>query len=310
MVVLYSPRLRSVLTHIWKTYDFEFVENLLDIEGWGTKFNGSFFDLSEKEGFVSFTNKDYDVNSKEDSDSLFSTESGPWKNSKSCVIKVGRLVRNLLEDYNVEVSDKDIEKFTYVFKSLSDVKLEFKLVSGKEIEDIYRNNHVGGSCMSGSPKRYFEIYSDNPDVCKLLVLYRGKIVVGRALIWKLHNVGESCRSDIKDKKRIMDNIYVSEEHLKEAFFIWMKSQGDVFHLAKNEKYDNKLSVKVKNKKYEKYPYFDTLIKYDYHNGLLFNYYDDCVPSIELKSTGGGYSAINTRFNAFKNRIIHFLFDRE
>ena len=104
-----------------------------------------------------------------------------WKQTRN-PIRVGRIIRAILTSAKETVTDQEIEEFVNQFKSswdiMNDAFLKFDIVSGKDIAYWYnyeryesRDSTLGSSCMSDVPDKYFKIYTKNPEVCQLVVLF-------------------------------------------------------------------------------------------------------------------------------------------
>jgi len=153
--------------------------------------------LFEAEGNKTIINKDALELSDENDIKLWTTNRNP--------IKIGRLVRALFRSGNITTTDREIELFVNKYKSaidiINDAFLKFDIVEGDEISRLYDvdnyesdNGSLGSSCMCEVPRSYFEIYVDNPSVCRMVVLYtddgqitNGKYtsdkICGRAILW-------------------------------------------------------------------------------------------------------------------------------
>lgn len=131
--------------------------------------------------------------------------------------KVGRVVRNILNDVKSTATDYDVEKFVNVYKSASEmVKNRFKnfrIVNGDDIHKFYRyetyasrNGSLGKSCMREASPERTSLYTTNPDKCSLVILVdkfeNGKptTIKGRALLWN----GD-------DGEKLMDRIYTNKD---------------------------------------------------------------------------------------------------
>jgi hypothetical protein len=67
------------------------------------------------------------------------------------------------------------------------------------------------SCRSSSSQVFFDIYTENKDVCRLLVLSDpDDLVVGRVLIWKISSISDE---ELKDAEYFMDRIYTIDDSI-------------------------------------------------------------------------------------------------
>jgi hypothetical protein len=203
-------------------------------------------------------------------------------------MKIGRFARALLtntevinsldpDDYDltkIEFTDKEYEDFVNLYKSTF-VKLntKFELVSGQRIKECYdvdnykyeSRGQLGNSCMKlDSCQEYFGIYTENPDVCRLLVLFDGDKILGRAIVWKLDK--SPCKSQY-----FMDRVYTSSDSDvikfnnycdKEGWMRKYKNNCDnldsYYFIYKGETIMGEISVKLRNAEFDKYPFVDTL----------------------------------------------------
>lgn len=196
----------------------------------------------------------------------------------SANIKIGRFVRKVVDLYIESLpenskkkfiyNDSDIETFTNRFKACYDAKLvnTFEVVTGKSIEFWYNNKNylkveknsvLMNSCMRYAKcTKYFKMYSENPEVCSLLILRdktQAEKIVGRALIWTLEN-GE----------KYLDRVYTVLQSDAILFTTYAKEKLGINLTYANQSSLNRtkeLSVKVA-KTYDKYPYMDTFIYKD------------------------------------------------
>lgn len=209
---------------------------------------------------------------------LKNNEPGFWTQSRN-PIKIGRFIRQVFPG---KYSDVDIEKFVNEFKSSNEKDLQkFILVEGEDIAKYYWHENykemagdLGRSCMAR--KKYFNIYTQNPEVCRLLVLLEDGKVIGRSLIWKLdRNNGES------EIEYFMDRQYTIEQSDVIKFTNYAKENGWAYKTYNNHhSYSNvtylgremncEMVVKVEKKDYDEYPYMDTFKRFAPVTGELFN----------------------------------------
>jgi hypothetical protein len=234
-------------------------------------------------------------------------DTGKWLRDGRQEMKPAKLARKLLiEDKNTDLDATDFEKFANAVKSYVSVlgdddgngkNIQFKLVTGDDIRYYYyygnyselmgKDSNLWGSCMrSEDCQEYFDIYTENAEVCSLLVaLDNAENVLGRALVWTF-----------KDGKRGMDTIY-AHESLFESFITWavdnqayykdrQSCHHQCFDRLNRERVDYTPYVQLKKWRFSNYPYMDTLsILTEY--GVLQNENPSCDWKI-LRDTGGGY----------------------
>ncbi len=223
-------------------------------------------------------------------------------------VKLGRLVNALLPG---KYTSKDIEEFTNKFKAtLSNQGERFEEVSGEEINHWYNADNykemsgtLGNSCMARK-SGLFKIYTENPDVCKMLILVEDDKLIGRALVWKLSSITVYGK-DPKQDSWFMDRQYTIKDSDVEKFRNYAKEKGWIYKSSNNhhsfsnvtiegEEKNATLEVQVKATNYGRYPYMDTFRRYDPNEGILYND-DDEDESYEgqyiLNDTQGGYDQI-------------------
>ena len=209
---------------------------------------------------------------------------GSTSNRKSDV-KLGKFINKFLAAIGKTFPPTVIEKFVkkyqleVVLMKTSLDPINFKVVEGEEIrkwynENIYENNkgQLGTSCMKYDRcQDYFDIYVENPEVCKLLIFTSndGKLA-GRALLWTLEN-----------GRKYMDRIYTNKDSYDNLFLKWGKQNGYEKSINTNS------IVNVKAKDYELYPYMDTFKFYKFDEGKLSNSHNAFkTPYFVLESTDG------------------------
>lgn len=330
----YSPNVRKALSRI-KSNDI--ASSLLGSEGTDVKPDMTFIDLG-KEGYFSFItmrnakpliNTRYpnlewaekieteampDVTAYSDElHELDDTESGRgsgvFKKSRN-EVGLGRFVNKLFPG---KYSSKDVEEFVNSFKaSLEKAGEHFELVEGEDIEFWYNSENykeksgtLGSSCMA-QKRNLFGIYTQNQDVCKMLILKEDDKIIGRALVWKLASI-KHMREDIEGVEYFMDRQYTIKESDVQKFRNYAKEKGWSYKsynnhhsystVTINEEIKNvDMTVQVKDKDYNRYPYMDTFRRYDVSNGILHND-DEQDREYEgqyiLEDTGGGYNEIES-----------------
>lgn len=200
-----------------------------------------------------------------------------WTTSKRFHCKPGAFVTKLFNG----ISQKEIEKFSNLYKSFSDKKdFTMKVVSGQDIakyynQETYSSNSgtLGNSCMKYSRcQRFFKIYTENPDVISMLVMKSPTgSLIGRALVWNI------------DGQKVMDRIYTIQDDEYAVFFKqWAMKNDCVFKThqnwnhtlqfdSKEETKEYKFAVKLKNYTFEYYPYLDTFKWINLNDGTIANY---------------------------------------
>lgn len=240
------------------------------------------------------------------------TLSRVWSSSRN-PIRIGRLVRALYRSGSTTISDSEIEKFVNDYKAtidiINDAFSRFEVVEGSTISKLYNQDNyetklgtLGSSCMADMPDSTFDIYVDNREVCKLVVLwsgggsiidgkYKSNKICGRAILWTTRS------GDI-----LMDRIYTNNDSDVDLFkkFAtknnwWCKrnqsSSSSFIAERGNESKNEEYVVDLKHFT-EPYPYLDTLCYLNSGTGELSNYMERIGADRLLNDTGGGYEYLD------------------
>ena len=312
-IIFFSPSLRKQL----KKIDNKISKDLLSIEATDIKPDVTFVDF-DKVGYLSFiTMKNADrliakstpaipsfsnivsaphiigTNPAKDfADSIWSLDisaggesTGITKKSRN-PIKIGRLIKQISPD---KFSDKEIEEFVNEFKSsLENSKEKILIVEGEQIEFWYDSENyfelsgtLGNSCMRNK-SGIFDIYNNNPEVCRMVCLIEDDKLKARALLWKVKENKMGFEYFMDRQYTIVDSdINKMRNYAIENGWAY-KTYNNHYSLSsvtyKDKIEDILLNVQVKpfNEKttlkydYEKYPYMDTFRIFDQKNGILYN----------------------------------------
>lgn len=304
-VLYFSPDFKKTLMEV----DSDISTRLLNLEGTDIKSDTTFIDFSDETGFLKFQTmnkaqekirKTYpSLDMQNDPDvglnvSLHGVVDDLYKNNKN-KIKIGRFLRGAMP----EVDEREIEKFTQVLTAYqSPDSTNLRLVSGDEIKYWYDSDNyysekegsLGKSCMANV--QFFDLYAENPDVCKLLILTQKEKLIARALVWKLNSCDEvltktSYSYDEKPfrkplgAKYFLDRAYGLREFHEQILINHARNQGwayrdggvkwgGVVHFDGSSYTDVEMTVKIKKKEYKTWPHLDTFTRYDYVTGLLHN----------------------------------------
>lgn len=215
-----------------------------------------------------------------------SAEGDPNRKNKRSEIKIGRLVKHIIDAIGISYTDTEIEDFVNKWKSVDDKReARFELVSGEEIKYWYdEGNYERGlgslnkSCMRfKNCNKYLELFVINPDKIKLLIyLDANDQLLGRALIWSLDE--SPCKT-----KLFMDRIYVVEDYITNKFIDWseknncFRKQLNTFQKKCSTRfsYQSKsingiIAVTLLNTDVKYLPYSDTLKYFNKKDGFLCN----------------------------------------
>jgi hypothetical protein len=225
-------------------------------------------------------------------------------------LKIGRFITAMLTLVDNKYTDSEKEKFVSEWKSvlgvMNDEFSKFGILERGELVKFYHFDNyescdgtLGNSCMSEADPDWLDIYSRNPDVCKLVVKwsdngtlvngeYRAKTIVGRALLWKTE------QGDM-----FMDRIYTidsSDEELFKKFAEkndwWCKSAQNSrrnFDAVKgHQKKEPIYTVQLSTGYDDTYPYVDTLSYLNTDTGKLSNDSGTISADRILNDTEGGF----------------------
>jgi hypothetical protein len=187
-------------------------------------------------------------------------------------IRVGRAVRSLLNAKGVTYTDAEIEVFVNLFRGvlsvMNDVFSHFEIVEGEELLYWYKRENyefphrgsLGSSCQAVGRRDWLEIYIDNPDTIKLLILKsfdNPDKILGRALLWYLDDGGI-----------LMDFIYISKDSDKNVFKEYARNKGYIIREDVNGNWV--ASTKIKPEGYGAYPSVDTMRSWNRNTGKISN----------------------------------------
>lgn len=179
-------------------------------------------------------------------------------------MKAGRALKAICEDLGYSMSDSELEWSSALLSGSVDHRSGIDVLRGKDIIKGY-NTKGTSSCMSGKCDAAYLPYTENPEVCGLLVLGDKKEYQARALLWTL-----------PDGKTIMDRTYgttygISRLNLfarKEGFIIRNDSKN--FSMPPHDNGKSKSQAKTFfipcNTKLAGYGYVDTFM-YFYEKGV-------------------------------------------
>lgn len=310
----------------------QIAQALIEVEYTDVKPDMTFIGMSDKEGYFSFTQinkaaraaaksgeeleKKYGIVpgsvsnqiskkildgsiSQSDVNHFYNEEPYALKSKARSEAKIAKLVNQIFPG---KFSEKEVEEFTNAYKALYK-KAQFELVRGKEIAEWYpsgkyteQTGDLGNSCMRyTSCEPYFGIYTENPEVCSMLILKDGDLISGRALVWKLDEPVEGA-------EYYMDRVYWTDEAIKALFSEYADKNGWLkrrtsryddcrdFVLGDNTISDQDISVTLKKWEFEKYPYMDTLKSLETETGRLLNTDDDTKEGrFIMTQTDGGHT---------------------
>lgn len=224
-------------------------------------------------------------------------------------IRVGRLVRAVLTAGGEKFTDQEVEEFVNMYKSaydiMNDAFLKFSVVKGNDIAYWYNlrryeseESSLGNSCMAEVSSDYFDIYTENPEVCSLVILYseNGQIENGK---WKSNKIrGRALLWKTDDGDTFMDRIYTNYDSDIDLFKQYAERNG--WWCKRNQNSERQFTaikgsetkrnpvyvVSLKKSEFDYYPYVDTLSYINVDTGKISNGYIDISADHEMNSTSG------------------------
>jgi hypothetical protein len=279
MMIFYSDNLRELFTHIAMSESTakNVARVLLEVEDNNdVKDTYTLIDKTDKNDMISYVQtsrfyREYPHSDLEKQRGPFIKNSKFWTSGRTPNYGIGRWVRHIFNDVRqTPIKNEDLENFVNAYKSTYDKMAnrseKFELVKGEDIrywylEDRYEevSGQLGNSCMRYARcQKYLDIYVENPESCNLLILKGNDPdkIAGRALIWTIHE-GPGVAG-----RRFMDRIYTIKDSDRILFEAYAKEND----ILRSQSYTYK--IKVKEGRYDYYPYMDTLTCYDYEKGIL------------------------------------------
>jgi len=328
-IVYFSPKLRGELAKV----KHPIAKDILSKEGTNPKEDVTFLDVDSREGYVTFkTMKSMLKGIEEDGDGSFVKDTlkrvendfikaysdsylikfPSWNKARNPV-KVGKIV-NILSPG--KWTPGDIEKFTDKFKAVQkgETSMVIKVVEGDEIAFWYdeknylnKDSSLGSSCMRYERcKNYFDIYTKNPEVCKMVCLLdedenNQPKLRARALLWKIDSI-KSWKGNPKFEW-FMDRQYAISDADVEYLREWAIKEGYAYKSSNSfggftgvtfneENFKINMTVQLKDERYRFFPYVDTFRRFNPDEAKLYNDEDkDCEGDWLLNNTSGGYEEI-------------------
>ena len=255
------------------------------------KLRQTYIGLSRELGKASFTNHP-------------AGEKKQLGNIGKIVNSIIKAVRHFIDEHNLddpfaEVTEEDVYKFVTRYKGeqqlAQDMVKYLEVVDGEDIRKFYNLNNyynlegdLGKSCMRHAHKSgYFDLYADNPDVCKMLILKSREDeskIIGRAILWTDAAIYSNIGYQIKYEKqgKLMDRIYTNEESLINVFKNWANDNGYYYKESQSNDesftaiYDGRedemakyFVVELGSDHYSEWPYMDTL-KYFFKDNMIIS----------------------------------------
>jgi len=248
---------------------------------------------------------------------------GLWDSDKKQKVRIGSLITKILSSdevsffgpVDINVVTELVNQLNQIIYSTDTSEFEFRIVKGQEIKkwylgDVYcesrEGSDYGGSTLKNSCMRHsecqdrFGIYTENPDVCSLVLLVNKKEELeARALLW---NATLTLEDGKEEEVKFMDRIYYNHQDYLLKFidygynnkFVLKKKQTSEGNWSKTLVVPGKgevtglLKVKIQDPSdLSPYPYVDTLSIYVNDHGDDF-------------TIGRGYLTNENNFSIYKN----------
>jgi hypothetical protein len=275
----------------------------------------NFISVAHDKTKISYLTTDRIAKIEDSRTSLFSETFSPaslyWSSSRRFAVKPGGFISKLFKN----IPAKEVEKFSNLYRAQSN-KAVFTLsvVDGLKMLTYYHVNSyaqergtLGASCMKyDNCQDYLGIYTNNTNKVKMLVMLNSEGgLMGRALLWDF------------DTHKIMDRIYtIADEEFAFQFKKWATDNGYLYKSEQNwyntlnfenlstPKQELKLSVKLDNFQFRRYPYVDTFKFFDEEKGLLLNYMEGNEFRTLCASDGGKYGSDYLAFDDIDRVLRH------
>jgi len=227
-----------------------------------------------------------------------------WTQPGRQPMKIGRVVNQLLQNTQYKHSAPEIAEFVTLYRTANDDLKNIQVVMGDEIAFWYNKRNyepaVGRSelhqsCMSSIGEDTFQIYTKNPDKCKMIIQKSESDpskITARALLWTL-----------KSGEQFMDRVYFNHPDSLEIFRKYCKknnfyckyanTNGDspyVLDPSDDQKKNLSTNMVIELKKfpYSHFPYMDTFKYYNPNKSILNIHGDGDSDFYKLEDTGGDY----------------------
>jgi len=275
----------------------------------------NFISVAHDKTKISYLTTDRIAKIEDSRTSLFSETFSPaslyWSSSRRFAVKPGGFISKLFKN----IPAKEVEKFSNLYRAQSN-KAVFTLsvVDGLKMLTYYHINSyaqergtLGASCMKyDNCQDYLGIYTHNNNKVKMLVMLNSEGgLMGRALLWDF------------DTHKIMDRIYtIADEEFAFQFKKWATDNGYLYKSEQNwyntlnfenlstPKQELKLSIKLDNFQFRRYPYVDTFKFFDEEKGLLLNYMEGNEFRTLCASDGGKYGSDYLAFDDIDRVLRH------
>jgi len=275
----------------------------------------NFISVAHDKTKISYLTTDRIAKIEDSRTSLFSETFSPaslyWSSSRRFAVKPGGFISKLFKN----IPAKEVEKFSNLYRAQSN-KASFTLsvVDGLKMLTYYHINSyaqergtLGASCMKyDNCQDYLGIYTHNNNKVKMLVMLNSEGgLMGRALLWDF------------DTHKIMDRIYtIADEEFAFQFKKWATDNGYLYKSEQNwyntlnfenlstPKQELKLSIKLDNFQFRRYPYVDTFKFFDEEKGLLLNYMEGNEFRTLCASDGGKYGSDYLAFDDIDRVLRH------
>lgn len=168
---------------------------------------------------------------------------------------LSKTLGDTVNEYTLKVSADEMISYLKEF--------ELTFVEGADIAKTYSDLDCDGwgrsSCMSGQPESWFQIYSDNPDVCKLGLIKSNGEIVARFLYWY----------NSETQKWYADRLYYINEVVREWQVRWCR-ENNIDSDSLGYRPTIKIQLVKDVKSYESLPYMDNIYR-TFGDNFITNY---------------------------------------
>lgn len=203
-----------------------------------------------------------------------------WTEQRA-TFKVGKFAKSVLKVLNINHTEQEIEVFTNRYKAAWDIFnqafAKFDVVKGDRIAFWYKSanyesqqGQLGNSCMKEKGADFFKIYTENPEVCQMIILYdnNGKVSDGRYVSNKIR--GRAIVWTLNDGTIFVDRIYTNNDSDIELFKQFAQSKGWFYKTyqdsssdfqmtdGKTRKKDDVYTCNLEKVDFYRYPYVDSM----------------------------------------------------
>jgi len=242
------------------------------------------------------------------------TDGYKWSSKGRQSSKYGKLIRKVLSEQvpRKKFTDHEIEKLVNSIKGEYSVG-NFSIVEGEDIRHWYdgSNHHnenvgtLGSSCMRHEQcLPWLDIYTENPNQVKLVILTKDDLLKGRALLWDnkwLDRIYGTDATISAFKSFARDKGFWCKEHQDSSTCNFVSPDGNETESSED------ISIMLDHipSDDDGFPYLDTFYYLNIDSGELSGYLSSRDEVTELRSTEGEHSNLEEReYDDWDHRYIY------